>query len=391
MKIVENQISNYKISKSLENLEKYYTRPSFLELLGVERKEVVHTKFLAWLFDLPEDINNNSPIQLFLNYFISENIKQFRSQEFNLFDQISDTKIHNEKGSKNRFDLIIEFKNNGIKTKIIVENKVHSGEHNEQTTRYAKHKEKDTEMFFAYLTPTTNNKLVRENFSEINENFVLLNYQGILDEVLTKLKYEDDKVNIFLNEYILTLSKSWTLHLKNKNQYNAMAFTNEQRELLNEFWQDNSNLILLAMQSISEDNSYSDEVKTEVANALDSLKKIENNRGLKFYLESKDSRSEEFHINDIVRQVLEFTKENEQVFDSLLHNNKFNSFPLVVKKNSKDYEKHSSRYGKKDAFIYKKPGDRNAYACLRNWDVNNVVPFRDYIEKEFDIKLKKVI
>ena len=38
-------------SEEFNDLANYYERPTYLDILGVSRKEVVHSNFLGWLFD----------------------------------------------------------------------------------------------------------------------------------------------------------------------------------------------------------------------------------------------------------------------------------------------------------------------------------------------------
>lgn len=47
-------LSKLNMSNDLVNLRTYYNTPSFLEIIGKERLEEVHSNILAWFFNDPK-------------------------------------------------------------------------------------------------------------------------------------------------------------------------------------------------------------------------------------------------------------------------------------------------------------------------------------------------
>ena len=386
-----NEILKFKSKESYLKLAIYYNTPTFLEILGVDRKEIAHSQFLVWLLQLGEDSNGNKPLQLFIKYLFSKSL----DTELSTSEVVNLLKIETERGSTNRIDILLQVEIEQRKYSFILENKVYSQEFNKQTHRYSKIEDKDSTNLYYYLVPETNKKLTRENYPHINEKFTIINYQGILDSVISKLQYEDDRVKFAINEYIYSLSKSWKYYKNNSNDnHNVMALNQEHRELLNEFWEDNKGLIILALQAITEDDGFSENVQKEVQEAVEVLKEHQEKQNSIYCLEYKGAESEPFRLVDVVRQTLETTKSDEilgqQIFDYFLDNKNYNSFPLVIGKNSKEYRENKSRYGSKKEFIYKRPANRTEYACLRNWGANNVGTLKEMLKEKFSIELKLV-
>jgi len=51
---IRKDISNFKNNSSVNKLDTYYKTKSISEILGVSRKEIPHSNFLAWIFN-PND------------------------------------------------------------------------------------------------------------------------------------------------------------------------------------------------------------------------------------------------------------------------------------------------------------------------------------------------
>ena len=62
-------LSKLNMSNDLVNLRTYYNTPSFLEIIGKERLEEVHSNILAWFFNDPE-IRKSEIIFRFLNLIL---------------------------------------------------------------------------------------------------------------------------------------------------------------------------------------------------------------------------------------------------------------------------------------------------------------------------------
>lgn len=389
---VKKLIKNFEINNdSYFKLKEYYNTPSYLEILGVDRKEVIHSQFLAWLFELGKDSQGITPIYLLIKYLFSVSKIDFTISD----SEVDLVTLETEKGYKNRVDLELKVQVKNTTYTIVIENKVFAEEHNRQTDRYVAERQDNDNTLFFYLVSAPNKKANRDNYPDINKQFVIINYQGILDFVISQLSYEDQQIEFVLNEYAKSLSKSWRQYKKsNNNNHNVMALNQEHRELLNEFWNGNKDLIILALQAITEDDGFSEDVQKEVKDAVLVLKATQEKDSKKYCLIYKDQITDHFLLVDVVRQVLEFTKNDKElnhlIFEYFFDNEKYNSYPLVIKKNSTIYKRNKSRYGTKDIFFYKKQGDKTNYACLRNWGGNNIDEFKNMIKDKFSIELKQL-
>ena len=79
---IRNEIIKFKNDVGSQHLDKYYSTKSYSEILGVSRKELSHSHFLAWLLNNQESHNLSSyPIKKFLEILvISSNPEQSTRQ-----------------------------------------------------------------------------------------------------------------------------------------------------------------------------------------------------------------------------------------------------------------------------------------------------------------------
>lgn len=248
-----------------------YATKSFLEIMATDRSENRHSSFLAWLLegkDFPVK-DQDHPIVHLLDILIRRSQEQSSSQEQSRWpeeanniktiilsrniksihiDEISTEKTISQVSeipSVDRLDIYIEatiVPKNGDKEKIefFIENKVGSKENGKktnnetndysnwekycgkpQTERYYfachdKPKYADTNkiQFFIYLTPISNVYLdkfefLKEDQKSKSKNFININYQDILDNIIEPLLDSNNlpnRIQILLEEYVLSLS-----------------------------------------------------------------------------------------------------------------------------------------------------------------------------------------
>jgi len=199
VKITEEQLQDFLISESinLETIGKELNSFNPFSVLGIGHKELQHSNFLAWLLR-PND--NHQLDDYFLTAFLSL-ISSIRPKDkIELFLQnLQGTIIYRE---WNNIDLVIV--NEGIKTVVIIENKVRAKLSDKQLLRYFNQAESywddDWKKHYIYLTalPRT---LEKDDAEMGYEN---IHYGQIL-EILEKINSEispDEEIKIFIQQYI---------------------------------------------------------------------------------------------------------------------------------------------------------------------------------------------
>lgn len=292
---------------TVQQLQSFYYNQTVPEILGVSRSEVSHSAFLAWLFNPTANhcLGSRPLIQLLELY-----LKCYREQEkSSLYStdklqyailtrniEIISANVKKEKfvtsNNKNgRADIDIccdvRLAESGInKLRVIIENKVYSKEHNEQTETYFKYYENnkaaDEVCLYIYLTPPSDKKNAQ------CESFVHITYQHLLDHVLERLVYQYDiseRTKFILNEYIAALSIP-TLSVDNTDNNiktsTIMAIGVKEQELLIEFWEKNKQLINAACTVLSMHPEYEeevDEIVKQITSQKDNSKYAINNKG----------------------------------------------------------------------------------------------------------------
>lgn len=285
-----NHINNFDSDVNNKKLFDFYSSKSFLEILLVDRREISHSSFLAWLFNSQE---NHQLSDFALKRFIE--IIDLRHQIFNNNDNIDVIKsiilesynvknivVEKEKHlGKARLDIYVEFvifnEELELKIKLIIENKVKSNESDDQTIKYFNHfekiKRKNEINFFIYLTPLSSLELISLAKPEcICDNYIQINYQDIVDTILEPalLINISDRTKFIISEYIKSLSQP-SITDKSLKNIHIMALGKEEKELLIKFWTNNKDIILSAMYA----NSINDDLATEereiIKTAYDSI------------------------------------------------------------------------------------------------------------------------
>lgn len=158
------------------------------------------------------------------------------------------------------------------KLKIVIENKVYSDEHSNQTQTYFDYyeskKEKQEKVLYIYLTPPTS--IADADCPE----FIQITYQDLLEHVFEPIRRRiniSQRTQFILNEYISSLSIPADV-MEDKNvthiQTSILAIGMEEKELLQAFWDKNNRLIIAALTAISsdDDNETKDDAKKLLQN-----------------------------------------------------------------------------------------------------------------------------
>lgn len=290
---IRDEIIKFKNDPDFQKLENFYYSKSYSEILGVSRREISHSKFLAWLLGNLESHNlGEFPIKKFLDIIIKFSNDKLKSKYTDLFNSfatedyfIERLTIKPEYSIKNvgRLDLYIELtlliSGNSRNIKLIIENKVESRENNDQTNsyfNYFNHFETDQSIIiYVYLTPISTLELIELTEPECNcKEFIQINYQSIVDYLIEPALNQNisSRTQNILTEYLKSLSQpSIDEEADGHKQELIMALGNEERKLLSSFWEKNQKLILASLYAISSDPEQEKDTRDSIREALDSL------------------------------------------------------------------------------------------------------------------------
>lgn len=189
------------IDDEFEQLDIIRNRPNIFEVLRVNHYEIRHSNFLGWLLD-PK--GNHSIGDYFLKRVLVDLFQDSRSKSrvidiHNLLKE--DIIVHREKYN---IDLLIEFES----IVIVIENKIHSLEGNNQLYRYKEIVEKEynsKKAIYVYLTKFGNEASLRNDYIELSYGNIL----GYLKDLIT---YRSDNISndviVYLNDYIDNYKKN---------------------------------------------------------------------------------------------------------------------------------------------------------------------------------------
>ena len=149
-------------------LNSLHLKSSIVEIMGIERKEIRHSRFLNWLFsDSTINVNgSDSPVMHLLDAYVKRCVEQlnagilkklpfgitqnlltkietrsFIARDISVSPKEEETKGMTYDNKKGKIDLLIrgvlaDANKSEIPFSIVIENKVDSDEHDEQTMKY---------------------------------------------------------------------------------------------------------------------------------------------------------------------------------------------------------------------------------------------------------------
>ena len=273
---VETWLMQFHSNQGTRAIIRKINQNSMLDIYGIARSETHHSKFLAWLLN-PNESHHTGELALrkLLNIVVRRGIEQNnQSKVFQWFKKtvltsasLSLTSASNvqvltesyveaqgKKGAKGRIDILVTNLALGDELiNIVIENKIYSNEHDEQTTTYFEGINKkfpDKRNIFLYLTPKSNWEMPKVDGPSCTcKDFIEINYQDILTEVLTSILEEpiSSATRSAIEDYIHCIT-SPSIHSKN---YNTMAVDKETNEMLKKFWDANEELILAAINAFA--------------------------------------------------------------------------------------------------------------------------------------------
>lgn len=329
---VEEWLMQFHSNQATRAIIRKINQNSILDIYGIARSETHHSKFLAWLFN-PNESHNTGELALrkLLNIAVRRGIEQNnQSKDFlwvkktvltsatHSLTSASHVQVLTEsyveaqgkKGAKGRIDILIQNVELGTGSiNIVIENKIYSNEHDEQTTTYfeginQKHpnqKYPNQKNIFLYLTPKSNWEMPKEDGPSCTcKDFIEINYQDILTEVLTSIREEpiSSATRIAIEDYIHCIT-SPSIHSKN---YNSMATDKETDELLKKFWDTNEELILAAINAFATSGEKKYKGVSEAQKAIAEF--VDNKDYTQYSINGEGAYSKNALVKEIVTRII---------------------------------------------------------------------------------------
>ncbi len=404
---LRREIRLFNNDENIRKLENYYHTKSLPEIIGSSRKELAHSSFIAWLLNnkeshLLQDYSIKKLLELIVIYSKEKQLIRYKD----LYDSIivSDYELENiyietERNIKGvgRIDIYVEFTIKYLeftrKIKLIIENKVGTKEHSDQTTKYFDYYENIKDLndinLYVFLTPISSLELMELEEPECScKDYIQINYQSIVDFLLEPALNRNitEKTKFIIKEYLQSLSQP-TME-KDDEEYKQgliMALGTDERNLLTKFWEKNQKLILATLYAISSDPEQEKDTRDNATTALNNLSKGNKDRSLYSIRFNETLEFDKIKKSDIGYSTVKTLEKNglinDEAFD-FLRKDKSCSFLLLklaeeMTETEIKYRKY--RVNNEPELIYKDKG----YYVARNWGIGNIEKFIDKMTKKF--------
>lgn len=397
---VEEWLMQFHSNQATRAIIRKINQNSILDIYGIARSETHHSKFLAWLFN-PNESHNTGELALrkLLNIAVRRGVEQKNQSEDFLWVKkrvltsasLSSTSTSNvqvltesyveaqgKKGAKGRIDILVNnFALGGKTINIIIENKIYSNEHDEQTTTYfeginKKFPKPKNINIFLYLTPKSNWEMPKEDGPSCTcKDFIEINYQDILTEVLTSILEEpiSSATRIAIEDYIHCIT-SPSIHSKN---YNSMATDEETDELLKKFWDANENLILAAINAFATSGEKKYKGVDKVQKAITEF--VDNKDYTQYSINGQGTYSKNALVKEIVTRII---KKGGDVMGTLKNLDAKCTIRLLQTEDHYNREKKQAfKLEYNDSFIY----------ITNQWRIGNISSFIDAVNEDNTIGL----
>jgi len=400
---IRSEIIKFNNDLSVQKLKNLYATKSYSEILGVNRKELAHSSFLAWLLNDSESHSlGKYPIRKFLEILVVwANKKQLHVYK-GFFDSVLvadyelwDINVKTEKSihGVGRIDIFIEtnvtLSDQKRNLKIIIENKVGAKEQKDQTSRYYEffnsNKQQDDIVLYVYLTPISSLKLEELAEPECSSiNFIQINYQSLVDYIIEPALNRNisDLNKTILGDYVNSLRQPSLSTDEDYKQELIMALGTEERELLTKFWNKNNKLILAALYAISSDPDQDEDVRENATSALSKLSNSSKDRSRYSIFYNNNNEYKEIKKSDIGLYTVKVLEKNDLLNDEIiefLKNEKSSGLNLIKKIDEVTEKDKKYRVGRNAELLYNNQG----YYVVRNWGIGNIGNFIKNMEEKF--------
>lgn len=415
---VAKAIITFANSPEYRELDTFYRRKSNFEILGIHRNETRHSRFLAWILD-PSGSHGLGTFGLkkFMEVCVMSRIESKQRIPLGVPDTLLDelivgsvdiagvtVKTELSLGKQGRIDIYLSCLLTGLqagqkKLVMMVENKVNSKEHDNQTNRYSdwlkEHSADYDYSLLVYLTPVPTVKLTEYEEPDCEcKQFLQINYQYVVDYLIepTLTLVQPRIARDFISDYLRALSVPSVIVEDEMNKGDIiMAISEHERKLLAAFWEKHRSLILAAFYAISSDPNQDKEIRDDADKIL-----------ITFGTKDKDysQYTVTFDEKVILREVKKTAVGREVVrilIDEGITEDEFatikadrsSAFQLLkreseITENEKKYNRY--RVGREEPLMYRGV----EYYVSGNWGANNIPKFQSFLEQNFPrVQLKQ--
>lgn len=386
-------------SEAYHSLSEYYGRQSMLDIIGMARREDVHSNFLAWIFDGRGTGCGSYAVQKLLQAIVMAKSDFAINASAPLPEALMDVfaiggydvrnvSVDTERvipgaGDKKsrRIDILLEIdvsiEGRAKTLPVIIENKVRSHEHTLQTIAYrnwALEAYADVERYYApicvFLTPDKTSDIREGRGSECAcSEYVRVNYQYLVDYVLEPLRRRthDNVTRTRVEDYLRCLSYANVTNEDGIKGELVMAITAKERELLRQFWKSNKALLSVAMEALSEDEDSTEEERQAFRSASETTSSKDYSR---YRLQGED---ESFGKRGIVAAVLRMYFSEPRTLEQLKRD-----FPDSL--HTGGFSRLASDIAPEQTCRYFSPiqlSDGNRVVCSNQWGAGNIESFLD--------------
>ena len=405
---VRQEIRKFNNDENVSKLENYYHSKSLPEIIGASRKELAHSGFLAWILNNTEShMLGGFPLKKLLELLVIYSKDKQLNDKKELYDSIiiSDFELDNiyietERSIKDvgRLDIYIEttikYLDKEKKLRLIVENKVGTKEHSDQTTKYFDYyesiKEENDVNLYVFLTPISSLELMDLDLPECScKEYIQINYQSVVDFILEPAlsKNITEKTKFIIKEYLQTLSQP-TLD-KDVEQYKQgliMALGSDERNLLTKFWNKNQKLILATLYAISSDPEQEKDTRDSANQALNNLSTGNKDRSLCSIKYNGTTEFEKIKKSDIGYSTIQVLEKHGLINDSSIEFLKadrtanHNLIKTLVEVTATEEKYRRYRVNSEAELVY----NGTEYYVVRNWGVGNIFDFFEKMSNKFN-------
>ena len=427
-------IINLYNSDEYQRLKAYYSKRSTLDILGVARSELAHSNMLAWLLD-PKETHGLGlfPIRKFLHLLVmaklelsdnaSDSADSTACFDRNLMDSIltnscvvesADVEAEKsvdstgDKHKDSRIDIYIEVRVKMSKidkdTKvlpIVIENKVDSKEHDNQTESYYKwivgHINANKNTFInplcVFLTPQKTLSLNGDKYYGAVpcscKRYIRINYQYVVDHLIEQCLKQDlnEDVRRILKDYLRSLTYTYIKGDINEGG-SYMAIGEEERKLLSQFWENNKNLLLAVLDAVFEDPDTSEEDRKKYRETRETLSSRDMT---KYKIEGIDGPA--LGKGKMVLAVVKkYCSDHPDItYEELKEKFPAEQFPqsfgmIVTEEERRDKNRPIKRYFDGEGDVITLKGNIRVFVCS-NWGKGNIEPFIKWVETKLDFKI----
>lgn len=192
---MEKELAGALLDPDFERLELAMREPNIFRALGIERHEIWHSNFFAYLLNPKE---NHGLGDIILRKFLRDVFGDERAKERTVFDadllSLQDAGIQRE--WKN-IDILIELPSDVV----VIENKVDSTDHSNQLKRYqslAIEEFPSKKKHFVYLTPTGSDPSIAED----RDVYVNYSYEQVAKIIENILSVYDSAITHRIKQYL---------------------------------------------------------------------------------------------------------------------------------------------------------------------------------------------